>query len=226
MPFFQNASSHFVTAVLTKLKFEMFLEGEHIMHAGDKGYKMYFIRTGVVDVINEETGKVTTSLSEGSHFGEICLLTDDRRVATIVCKTTCDLFSLSKNHFQELLIEYPEMRCALETVALNRLSKLGSKNVTSPISEMKQKGRISTTIPPPHISREVSPDDEEEDFEYGAKDDLDDGFAPSPPAPVIRSPHTLPPLRAPPSRAEGQPNTGNTSEAEEESEFHVNHDCD
>ena len=112
---------------------------------------MYFIQSGVVDVLTDD-GEVATSLSDGSHFGEICLLTDDRRVATIRAATICDLFSLTKKNFQSILEEYPDMRCALETVALRRLSKLGK-----PASdEMKRRGRLSTTVPPPHISKETS----------------------------------------------------------------------
>ena len=152
MPFFENASPNFVTAVLTKLKFVVFLKGEYIIHEGTKGDKMYFIQTGVVDVLTDDN-EVATRLSDGSHFGEICLLTDDRRVATIRAATICDLFSLSKQHFQILLDEYPEMRCALETVALSRLNKIG-KNC--PAEEVKRRGRISTTIPPPHISKDTS----------------------------------------------------------------------
>lgn len=151
VPFFQNSSPNFVTAVLTKLKFEVVLKEEYIIRAGTIGDRMYFIQSGVVDVLTDD-GEVATSLSDGSHFGEICLLTDDRRVATIRAATTCDLFSLSKKNFQSILEEYPEMRCALETVALRRLSRLGK-----PASnEMKRRGRLSTTVPPPHISKETS----------------------------------------------------------------------
>ena len=150
VPFFENASPNFVTAVLTKLKFEVFLKGEYIIHEGTKGDKMYFIQTGVVDVLTHDN-EVATRLSGGSHFGEICLLTDDRRVATIRAATICDLFSLSKQNFQSLLDEYPEMRCALETVALSRLNKIGK----SPVEDVKKRGRISTTIPPPHISKDA-----------------------------------------------------------------------
>ena len=152
VPFLQNASTQFTTAVLTKLRFEVFLKGEFIVHAGAKGDKMYFIRTGVVEVINDDA-EVATTLSDGAHFGEICLLTDDRRVASIRAVTICDLFSLSKVNFQSLLDEFPEMRCTLETVALHRLSLLGKEPKPE---EIKKRGRISTVIPPPHISKEAS----------------------------------------------------------------------
>ena len=42
--------------------------------------KMYFIQEGIVDIVMQN-GDVATSLSDGSYFGEICLLTNARRVA-------------------------------------------------------------------------------------------------------------------------------------------------
>lgn len=158
VPFLQNASTQFTTAVLTKLRFEVFLKGEFIVHAGAKGDKMYFIRTGVVEVLSDN-GEVATTLSDGAHFGEICLLTDDRRVASIRALTICDLFSLSKVNFQSLLDEFPEMRCTLETVALHRLSLLGKQPKPE---EIKKRGRISTVIPPPHISKDASHTDQDD----------------------------------------------------------------
>lgn len=144
--FFKNSSPNFVTAVLMKLQFEVALKGEYIICAGTMGDKMYFIQMGVVDVLTND-GEVAASLSDGSHFGEICLLTDDRRVATIRAATTCNLFSLSKKNFEAILVEYPEMRCTLESIAFRRLSQLGK-----PASdEMKQRG-----LSPPHVSKETT----------------------------------------------------------------------
>ena len=129
---------------------------------------MYFIQRGIVEVLTHND-EVATHLSDGSHFGEICLLTDDRRVATIRAATTCDLFSLSKKHFQTLLDEYPEMRCALEMVALSRLSKIGKNFATE---EVKKRGRISTTIPPPHISKDTSHHSQDEGMDDCGKSPL------------------------------------------------------
>ena len=113
---------------------------------------MYFIRTGMVEVLNDD-GEVATTLADGAHFGEICLLTDDRRVASIRATTVCDLFSLSKVNFNMLLEEFPEMRCTLETVALHRLNMLGKDPKPE---EIRKRGKLSTVIPPPHISKDSS----------------------------------------------------------------------
>ena len=56
---------------------------------------------------------------------EICLLTRGRRTASVRADTYCRLYSLSVDHFNEVLEEYPMMRRAFETVALDRLDRIG-----------------------------------------------------------------------------------------------------
>ena len=61
---------------------------------GSMGSKMYFIQEGIVDIVLKN-GNVATSLSDGSYFGEICLLTNARRAASVRAETYCNVFSLS-----------------------------------------------------------------------------------------------------------------------------------
>ena len=53
--------------------------GDIVIKEGTVGNKMFFIQEGIVDVVLAG-GEVATSLSDGSYFGEICLLTNARRV--------------------------------------------------------------------------------------------------------------------------------------------------
>ncbi|XP_078412076.1 potassium/sodium hyperpolarization-activated cyclic nucleotide-gated channel 2 [Cetorhinus maximus] len=126
MPLFANADPIFVTAMLTKLKFEVFQPGDYIIREGTIGKKMYFIQHGVVSVHTK--GNKEMKLSDGSYFGEICLLTRGRRTASVRADTYCRLYSLSVDHFNEVLEEYPMMRRAFETVAIDRLDRIGKKN--------------------------------------------------------------------------------------------------
>uniref|UniRef100_A0A4W6ERI7 Hyperpolarization activated cyclic nucleotide gated potassium channel 4 n=1 Tax=Lates calcarifer TaxID=8187 RepID=A0A4W6ERI7_LATCA len=126
MPLFANADPNFVTSMLTKLKFEVFQPGDYIIREGTIGKKMYFIQHGVVSVLTK--GNKETKLSDGSYFGEICLLTRGRRTASVRADTYCRLYSLSVDNFNEVLEEYPMMRRAFETVALDRLDRIGKKN--------------------------------------------------------------------------------------------------
>ena len=95
---------------------------------------MYFIQEGIVDIVMQN-GDVATSLSDGSYFGEICLLTNARRVArsyllrrdfsshllfSVRAETYCNLFSLSVDHFNAVLESYPLMRRTMESIAAER----------------------------------------------------------------------------------------------------------
>ncbi|KAL1502042.1 hypothetical protein ABEB36_007247 [Hypothenemus hampei] len=124
VPFFANADSNFVSDVVTKLKYEVFQPGDIIIKEGTIGTKMYFIQEGIVDIVMAN-GEVATSLSDGSYFGEICLLTNARRVASVRAETYCNLFSLSVDHFNAVLDQYPLMRRTMESVAAERLNKIG-----------------------------------------------------------------------------------------------------
>lgn len=154
MPLFANADPNFVTAMLTKLRFEVFQPHDYIIREGTIGKKMYFIQHGVCSVITK--GTLAMKLSDGSYFGgtkpfvalrcfllcvdisyfqlfhsfwilEICLLTRGRRTASVRAETYCRLYSLSVDHFNEVLEEYPMMRRAFETVAIDRLDRIGKK---------------------------------------------------------------------------------------------------
>uniref|UniRef100_A0A2A4K4K4 Cyclic nucleotide-binding domain-containing protein n=1 Tax=Heliothis virescens TaxID=7102 RepID=A0A2A4K4K4_HELVI len=124
VPFFANADSNFVSDVVTKLRYEVFQPGDIIIKEGTIGSKMYFIQEGIVDIVMAN-GEVATSLSDGSYFGEICLLTNARRVASVRAETYCNLFSLSVDHFNAVLDQYPLMRRTMESVAAERLNKIG-----------------------------------------------------------------------------------------------------
>ncbi|XP_044306509.1 potassium/sodium hyperpolarization-activated cyclic nucleotide-gated channel 4 [Varanus komodoensis] len=126
MPLFANADPNFVTSMLTKLRFEVFQPADYIIREGTIGKKMYFIQHGVVSVLTK--GNKETKLADGSYFGEICLLTRGRRTASVRADTYCRLYSLSVDNFNEVLEEYPMMRRAFETVALDRLDRIGKKN--------------------------------------------------------------------------------------------------
>ena len=68
VPFFSNAEESFITSVVTRLTFDVFLPGDYIIRYGTIGNKMFFIQHGVVDIITSD-GSVATCLCDGSYFG-------------------------------------------------------------------------------------------------------------------------------------------------------------
>jgi len=61
---------------------------------------------------------------------EISLLTGWRRMASVRAATHCSLFSLSAEHFTDLLDRFPVVRRTLESVAAQRLEKIGHQGAT------------------------------------------------------------------------------------------------
>lgn len=70
MPLFAHADPSFVTAVLTKLRFEVFQPGDLVVREGSVGRKMYFIQHGLLSVLAR--GACDTRLTDGSYFGGQC----------------------------------------------------------------------------------------------------------------------------------------------------------
>lgn len=67
MPLFANADPNFVTAMLTKLRFEVFQPKDYIVREGTIGKKMFFIQHGVVSILTK--GNISMKLMDGSYFG-------------------------------------------------------------------------------------------------------------------------------------------------------------
>lgn len=93
------------------LYFEAFEKGRVVIRQGDIGFNFYFIVSGSVLVEVEEedqsTGKkqntVVGELDSGSAFGELALLHDARRRATIVCKEASEFLKVDRPDFDMVL---------------------------------------------------------------------------------------------------------------------------
>ncbi|TPP66503.1 Cyclic nucleotide and voltage-activated ion channel [Fasciola gigantica] len=166
VPFFTYADQDFVSEVVTKLKFEVFQPGDLIIKEGTMGNKMYFIQEGIVDIITKD-GEVATSLSDGSYFGEICLLTNARRVASVKAVVYSNLYSLDRESFLSVLDNYPLMRRTMESVAAERLSKIGQNPaIVSNREDLKEdlslvKEIVSSAVTPEASSSEHETENDE-----------------------------------------------------------------
>ncbi len=88
-----------VTSKLQKLHLEA---GDEIIRQGEQGDTAYIIQTGRVEII--KGGKKVGELGAGDFFGEIALVSDSKRTATVRCLTACELTVLSREDFQSLSV--------------------------------------------------------------------------------------------------------------------------
>ncbi|CAL8240452.1 unnamed protein product [Merluccius merluccius] len=111
VPMFQHLDRNFMNAVLVKLRYEVFQEGDVIFRQNAPGDRMFLIDHGQVGV---ETDSLDRELCDGDYFGEACVLTKGRHVATARALTDCQCFSLSWLGFQQALQGFPAVRKHLE----------------------------------------------------------------------------------------------------------------
>ncbi|MBF0124557.1 MAG: cyclic nucleotide-binding domain-containing protein [Magnetococcales bacterium] len=119
---FRQASPDLLKELAHRTKQHSFMPGEVIIHAGDIGREMYFLIYGVVSVLTPE-GTMLAKLRTQSAFGEMALLYDMPRVATVQAITFCNVFELKKEDFDEALRRYPAFRASLELFIQERLKK-------------------------------------------------------------------------------------------------------
>ncbi len=77
------------------------LDGETLFKQGDLGEKAYMIVNGLMEVIVD--GKKVGLMREGEVFGEMALILNQKRSATITSYKPTELISISKKNFDELI---------------------------------------------------------------------------------------------------------------------------
>jgi hypothetical protein len=93
--------------------------GEAVVTQGEPGDLFYLVRSGTLDV--ELDGKVTQTLGPGDSFGEIALLRNVPRTATVRVRTEAQLYSLERRVFLAAVTGFAPSLSAAEAVIGMRL---------------------------------------------------------------------------------------------------------
>ena len=123
IPIFDGASEAMIADFVIKLKPVIFTPNDYIIKKGERGDCLYFISKGQVEVINDDTGDTIATLGVGAYFGEIALIDSAPRNATIRAREYCDLYSLDKVSFDEVIKEYPEFYEKIKIMAKKRMEE-------------------------------------------------------------------------------------------------------
>lgn len=128
IPFFNSLSSQALSAISAKLKSVRFQDGQVVFAENSPADGMYLIESGQVKVsVNTGPGllqqeKVINYLGPGNFFGEMALILDQPRSATVTVTIDADLWKLSKSDMDTLLVENPEIGLQLSRELSRRLS--------------------------------------------------------------------------------------------------------
>lgn len=117
VPFFRNASSDFLRDLIPRLDARQFGLGETLVHEGDVGDEMFFLTKGQVEVLRGDPTQRLNVLREGSFFGELAILRDAPRGATIRALTDVEVYALRRDGVLELARAHADFNRYLQAAA-------------------------------------------------------------------------------------------------------------
>jgi len=104
--FFKGVKEIFIREVVGMLRTETYIPGDYIIREGEFGTCMYFLTNGSVEVI--VNGNAVAQLKTGSPFGEMALVSGDKRNASIRATAYCDMYVLERAGFDQLRSRYED----------------------------------------------------------------------------------------------------------------------
>ena len=121
VPLFTSLDALRISEITQLLELNIVPADYAIVRKGEPADSMFFISRGEVEV---DVGTGGARLGPGSFFGEIALLKNCNRTATVISVTECQLLVLSVEDFNNLLRSNPDMRETVNAVMDERLQQL------------------------------------------------------------------------------------------------------
>lgn len=118
-PVFRSLSTESIEFLSSRGSLEYFDQDQVVFRQGDAGDSLFLILRGTVDVVVHATAVKT--LSQGNFFGEIALIANIPRTATILTREPSVFFRVSSNSFWEVLVRHIDLGVFLETISESRL---------------------------------------------------------------------------------------------------------
>jgi len=123
VPLFADCSEETLRSLAKHMRRKKVEQNEYLVKRGEIAQEMFFIINGRVSIMagsTTETNSHITDLGDGSFCGEMGLLYEIPRTASVITLTTCDLCVLQKNDFEEFKKLHPEIIEKIRLIADKR----------------------------------------------------------------------------------------------------------
>ncbi len=99
-----------------------FTDGQAVVREGEPGDSLYIIVSGIASVVADNFGeeKKVAELSDGSFFGEMAVITDQPRSASVIALGDLSLLKIPKKDVLQILEEYPKVKEVVAKIGLAR----------------------------------------------------------------------------------------------------------
>ena len=112
IPLLYGLQNNELGTILSLCKSESFSGGDTIFNEGDPSHSMYILLSGGVDIKSKKKGVIVT-LNSCDIFGEIGLITQRTRSASIIARTHCNLLRIDHIEFNLLAGKNPRISSIL-----------------------------------------------------------------------------------------------------------------
>ena len=138
LPLFDDLTSGELKTVARHMNFIDINKDDTVFNEGDKGSYMCFVIDGILDVIKQtETQKqvLISSLARGRSIGEMSVIDNFPRSATVKARTPATLIVLTRDAFDQILSSYPPLGIKL-LKSLTRLLSMNLRKASSQLADL------------------------------------------------------------------------------------------
>jgi len=124
---FSGLSEQAIAAIEHRMSMRSFPKNSILISEGDRSSTLYFILSGRVKVyVSDDNGRefILNTLDAGDYFGELGILDDENRTATVMALEPVSFKILQKKDFDSLRKEFPEIDQALILNLVRRVRQL------------------------------------------------------------------------------------------------------
>jgi len=118
--FFQRLPADRLSSLALRLVPREVKAGAEVVRRGEAGHELFLVATGSFEVLDGE-GKRIAELRPGDHFGEIALLRDVPRVATVRAIEDATVLTLDKDAFLAAMSADLAVSSSIESLAAERI---------------------------------------------------------------------------------------------------------
>jgi len=124
LPIFEDVPVDILNELAGRVRLRLFARNQPVFRQGDRPTAFYVVRRGVLEVVEEDpdTGKERQirTLGRGESFGELGLVTNAPRAATVRAVEDAELFEVDEGTFDRLLadmVRVPDFEPTLQQLA-------------------------------------------------------------------------------------------------------------
>jgi CRP/FNR family cyclic AMP-dependent transcriptional regulator len=119
VPIFKDLPAQELQFIARSMRERVYEPGAVIVRQGDPGLGFFLIREGRVEVSHDD--HTIREMGPGEFFGEMALLEERPRSATVTARTRTTCLQLVRWDFRALLKEHPDLAVKMLEVVIQRL---------------------------------------------------------------------------------------------------------